>query len=191
MMPLVASFGGYLLLGSPFSWLEILLSIVSLFGVFLVASPDVVLSGNASQMDPRVDESKVVSLTMRVWAICVGLLGVCGSAAAFLCMSAIGKSERPLTVVNFFATLCTLFSCFGLLVVPGLKFEMPGDAWEWILLALSGISGFLMVRSSDFADLRFRQLTCGYSSNFSLPCLFKQQSPLWQSTWSIPRLLSP
>lgn len=134
-------------MGSPLSWLEILLSVVSLFGVLLVASPDVLLPDKASQTESLVvDDSNAVSSTMRIWAICVGMLGVCGSAAAFLCMSAIGKSESPLTVVNVFATLCSLLSFVGLVVVPGLKFQMPGDAWEWILLALSGLSGFLMVR---------------------------------------------
>lgn len=140
MMPLVASFGGYLLLGSPFSWLEISLSILSLFGVLLVASPDAVFPSSNNGAD-----SDAVDVTSRVWALCVGLLGVCGSAAAFLCMSAIGKTENPLTVVNYFAALCTVISCAALLVLPGLDFQTPGNVWEWVLLFFSGMSGFLMV----------------------------------------------
>lgn len=140
MMPLVASFGGYLLLGSPFSWLEIVLSILSLFGVLLVASPDAIFPSSDANTDPNA-----VDITSRVWALCVGLLGVCGSAAAFLCMSSIGKTENPLTVVNYFSALCTVVSFVALVVLPGLDFKTPGDVWEWLLLFFSGTSGFLMV----------------------------------------------
>lgn len=145
MMPLVASFGGFVLLGSPFSWLEILLSIISLVGVILVASPDALLSPSLTDANAAVLES--VDPTSRIWAICIGLIGVCGSAAAFLCMSYIGKTESPLTVVNYFAALCTLASCIALIVLPGLGFQAPGDGWEWWLLFFSGLSGFLMVSS--------------------------------------------
>lgn len=146
MMPLVASFGGYMLLGSPFSWVEILLSVVSLFGVLLVASPDALLpSGDDSVSLDAVDTPS------RVWALCVGLLGVCGPAAAFLCMSAIGKTESPLTVVNYFAALCTIISFVALIVLPGLDFRVPGDIWEWLLLFFSGMSGFLMVSIPNLA----------------------------------------
>lgn len=140
MMPLVASFAGYLLLGSPFSWVEILLSVLSLFGVLLVASPDALFPTTGADAGPDA-----VDVTSRIWALCVGLLGVCGSAAAFLCMSAVGKTEKPLTVVNYFAALCTVVSCIALILLPGLDFKMPGDAWEWLLLFFSGLSGFLMV----------------------------------------------
>lgn len=146
MMPLVASFGGYLLLGSPFSWLEILLSLISLFGVLLVASPDAFFT--TSETDAAMNDPNVVDMVSRIWALCVGLLGVCGSAAAFLCMSSIGKTENPLTVVNYFAALCTVVSCGALVVLPGLNFQTPGDAWEWLLLFFSGLSGFLMVSTS-------------------------------------------
>lgn len=146
MMPLVASFGGYLLLGSRFSWLETLLSIISLFGVLLVASPDTL--SPASKNDTTMNDPNVVDMVSRIWALCVGLLGVCGSAAAFLCMSSIGKTENPLTVVNYFAALCTVVSCGALVVLPGLSFQVPGDVWEWLLLVFSGLSGFLMVSTS-------------------------------------------
>ncbi|KUI56239.1 hypothetical protein VP1G_03653 [Cytospora mali] len=142
MMPLVASLGGYLLLGSPFSWLEILLSIVSLFGVLLVASPDAMFP--AAETDVTLNSPDAVNLVGRIWALCVGLLGVCGSAAAFLCMSVIGKTENPLTVVNYFAALCAVVSVVALIVLPGLGFQAPGNVWEWTLLLFSGLSGFLM-----------------------------------------------
>lgn len=142
MMPLVASFGGYLLLGSPISWLEILLSVVSLCGVLLVASPDAIFSATVDA--PATGGPDAVNLGSRIWALCVGLLGVCGSAAAFLCMSVIGKTENPLTVVNYFAALCTVVSVVALLVLPSLGFQAPGNVWEWTLLFSSGLSGFLM-----------------------------------------------
>lgn len=150
MMPLVAGFGGYLLLGSPISLVEILLSALSLFGVALVASPDAVFS--TPESDGLLDDVTVVNAMDRFWALCVGLLGVCGSAAAFLSMSAIGKTEDPLTVVNYFVAICTVVSCIALISLPGLGFQTPGDLWEWTLLFFSGLSGFLMV-SYPCADL--------------------------------------
>lgn len=143
MMPLVASFGGYLLLGSPISRVEIFLSALSLFGVVLVASPDALFLPPSS--DAALGDDASVTTVERLWALCVGLLGVCGSAAAFLSMSAIGKTENPLTVVNYFAAMCTVVSCIALIVLPGLGFQAPGDIWEWALLFFSGLSGFLMV----------------------------------------------
>lgn len=143
MMPLVASYGGYLLLGSPVTWVEILLSALSLLGVVLVASPDALFP--ASESDTTPGNIASVSSMERVWALCVGLVGVCGSAAAFLSMSAIGKTEDPLTVVNYFAAMCTVVSGVSLIVLPGLGFQAPGDIWEWTLLFFSGLSGFLMV----------------------------------------------
>lgn len=143
MMPLVASLGGYLFLGSTISWLEILLSIISLFGVLLVASPDAIFATPST--NPKTGELEPVDASSRVWAICIGLVGVCGSAAAFLCMSHIGKTESPLTVVNYFTALCTLASFIALTVLPGLGFHAPADMWEWALLFFSGLSGFFMV----------------------------------------------
>lgn len=143
MMPLVASFGGYLLLGSSISSVEVFLSVLSLFGVILVASPDALFP--ASESDATLSGTVAVGIVERVWALCVGLLGVCGSAAAFLSMSAIGKTENPLTVVNYFAAMCTVVSCAALIILPGLSFQAPGDIWEWALLFFSGLSGFLMV----------------------------------------------
>lgn len=205
-MPLVASFGGYLLLGSPISWLEILLSVVSLFGVLLVASPDAIFSATVDA--PATGGPDAVNLVSRIWALCVGLLGVCGSAAAFLCMSVIGKTENPLTVVNYFAALCTVVSVVALLVLPGLGFQAPGNVWEWALLFSSGLSGFLMVRTSFYyclgrgcndcitqrtnppfhlrhrADIRDSTSSC---SNSSSPCPCKPKSHWWPSTWSTLR----
>lgn len=143
MTPLVASFGGYLLLGSPFSWLEILLSIISLFGVLLVASADGLFP--AARTDVATNDLEAFDFTSRIWAICAGLVGVCGSAAAFLCMSFIGKTEGPLTVVNYFAALCALVSFIMLVALPGLSLQAPGGVRQWGLLFFSGLSGFLMV----------------------------------------------
>lgn len=193
MMPLVASFGGYLLLGSSFSWLEILLSIISLFGVLLVASPDAILP--ATNNDTVKGDPDAVNLVSRIWALCVGLLGVCGSAAAFLCMSVIGKTENPLTVVNYFAALCTVVSVVALIVLPGLGFQAPGNVWEWMLLFFSGLSGFLMVRSTTTVLVSTESTTMCYTqrhnslgasklfrliflcSNFSSPCPCRPKSP--------------
>lgn len=157
-MPLVASLGGYLVLGTSFSWLETLLSVVSLLGVVLVASPDVLFPSGAT--DDAAHDPEAVTIASRIGAICVGLVGVCGSAAAFLCMSALGKAESPLTVVNYFAALCMLVSCVALVVMPGLSFQAPRGGWEWALLFFSGVSGFCMV-SWNFAMTSTRtEMTC-------------------------------
>ncbi|CAN8097566.1 unnamed protein product [Discula destructiva] len=139
MMPLVASVGGYLLLGATISWLELVLSITSLVGVLLVSTPDALFAASE-----KIDSPEAVDFGPRLWAICVGLLGVCGAAAAYLAVSAIGKTESPLTVVNYYTAMCTVVSFAALLVLPGLGFQAPGDLWEWFLLIFSGLSGFLM-----------------------------------------------
>ncbi|KAJ0114067.1 hypothetical protein J7T55_007901 [Diaporthe amygdali] len=128
----------------------VILSLLSLSGVVLIAAPDAILPWSSSSKPVptppglTTDEA-TATVIKRLQALAVGLLGVCGSAAAFLSMSALGKAENPLTVVNYFAALCTAASLAGLFVLPGLGgFRVPGDWWEWVLLCFSGVSGFLM-----------------------------------------------
>lgn len=152
MMPLVAGLGGYLFLNSPLPRVQVVLSLLSLSGVVLIAAPDAILPWSLSSKpvptpSGLTTDEATATLIKRLQALAVGLLGVCGSAAAFLSMSGLGKAEDPLTVVNYFAALCTVASLAGLFVLPGLGgFRAPGDWWEWVLLCFSGISGFLMVR---------------------------------------------
>lgn len=186
-MPLVASLGGYVFLGSPVSRLEILLSIISLFGVLLVASPDVLLLAGTTEVAAK--EFDVVDVASRIWAVCIGLVGVCGSGAAFLCMSSIGKTERPLTVVNYLAAFCTLVSCVALIALPGLSFQLPGSVWEWGLLFFSGLSGFLMVSCINLNMTAIDMLTETSNSSSQCPCKLRNRSS--PSTWYTLRSCSP
>ncbi|KAI3392620.1 hypothetical protein diail_5438 [Diaporthe ilicicola] len=149
MTPLAASLGGYLFLNTPLPRTQAILSLVSLAGVLLVAAPDALLPSSPSAPTAAATtpagEAENTTVMNRIKALAVGPLGVCGSAAAFLAMSALGKAEDPLTVVNYFAALCAAASMAGLAVLPGLGgFRAPGDAMEWVLLFFSGMSGFLM-----------------------------------------------
>lgn len=153
MTPLAASLAGHLFLGHPLPPIQALLSLASLLGVFLVAAPDAILPSPALPRSPPSPAAPpagepIDKSTSRIQALAAGLLGVCGSAAAFLAMSSLGRAEDPLTVVNYFAALCAAASLAGLALIPGLGgFRAPGDGWEWVLLVFIGMSGFLMVRN--------------------------------------------
>ncbi|KAL1863870.1 hypothetical protein Daus18300_008019 [Diaporthe australafricana] len=149
MTPLAASLAGHLFLNHPLPLTQTFLSLVSLLGVLLVAAPDAILPSPAPSAAAPAGETIDTSTSSRIQALAAGLLGVCGSATAFLAMSSLGKGEDTLTVVNYFAALCAAASLAALAVMPGLGgFRAPGDGWEWVLWVFSGMSGFLMAERS-------------------------------------------
>ncbi|KAH9207372.1 hypothetical protein DL95DRAFT_313806 [Leptodontidium sp. 2 PMI_412] len=139
LTPMLASFAGHFLLQLPFSFPEKLASAFPLVGVLLVASPWSLPAGSPNS-DPNTNP-----ILFRLSALGIGLIGVCGSAAAFLSMQALGKRENPLIVVNGFVALCCTISLVSLAIFPTLGgFVIPQNAGELFLLVLSAVCGFAM-----------------------------------------------
>jgi drug/metabolite transporter (DMT)-like permease len=100
---------------------EAALVLTSLLGVVLVARPSVLFGGEASGLD--------------MVAVAVALLGAMFSAAAYVTVRKLGRTEHPLVIVFYF-TLVTVPAS-----LPGM---MAGAVWptpaEWLVLLGVGVA---------------------------------------------------
>ncbi|KAI9781807.1 MAG: hypothetical protein M1835_004180 [Candelina submexicana] len=160
LAPIVACWACSILLKEPFTRVEQIAGLISLFGVFLIARPFSTTSktsiplanGNADSTpvtngtSQPIDSLDVRHITQsqRLGAVGVGLIGVCGAASAYTTIRWIGKRAHPLISVNYFAVWCTIVSTISLLILPNIGFKLPGSAEEWFYLIFLGICGFAM-----------------------------------------------
>jgi drug/metabolite transporter (DMT)-like permease len=165
LAPCVAGFACYVLMGERFTKVELVASIISLFGVILIARPtsffhlgtpevasDVAQNSTTSSHDFHIPNPTTVQ---RLSAVGVSLLGVLGAAGAYTTIRWIGKRAHPLISVNYFAVWCTLVSTTALTVstfAPGtsplhsdaLHFKLPSSFRQWGMLFALGTCGFIM-----------------------------------------------
>ncbi|KAF3905766.1 hypothetical protein AA313_de0203454 [Arthrobotrys entomopaga] len=138
---------------------------ISLMGVLLISRPTSLfyltddeddnsdkisgVSGSGgTEPSPAQDGIKVrlreITSAQRFTAVMVALFGVLGAATAYTTIRWIGKRAHPLISVNYFSAYCALVSCLGLLIIPGIGFQMPHNLIQWVLLFGIGICGFCM-----------------------------------------------
>jgi len=131
-------------------------TLISLLGVILIAQPTALFShaspdstvadGTSDGITTRAGASGVHNITpeQRVGAVCVALVGVLGSAAAFTAMRSIGKRAHPLLSVNYFSVCCLVVSGLAMAVLPSVPFLLPQSPKEWLYLVFLGVCGFTM-----------------------------------------------
>ena len=88
--------------------------------------------------------SDPVTSAQRLRAVGVALIGVLGAASAYTTIRWIGKRAHPLISVNYFAAWTMIVSTTALIAVPGVDFQLPANARQWIYLVFLGICGFVM-----------------------------------------------
>ena len=119
-------------------------ALISFLGVTLIARPTAFFRHTAPQA-PSADATgdtgpgkhtqggahsyDAVSSHQRLIAVCVGLVGVLGSAMAFTTMRWIGKKAHPLLSVNYFSVCCCLVAALAMTVIPSIDFLLP-PGWE-------------------------------------------------------------
>jgi drug/metabolite transporter (DMT)-like permease len=162
LAPMVAAWACSVFMKTSFTKTQQIGFVISLLGVVLIAqpfhftsasqaitgpssnsttSPETTSNSTETSDLPHVHE---VTPSEHIFAVFVGLTGVCGAACAYTTISWIGKRAHPLISVNYFATWCTFVSAIALIAVPSVKFRLPSGVWEWTLMAFLGISGFVM-----------------------------------------------
>jgi len=155
LAPSLSCLACYFLLKEPFTRMEQIGTVVSLLGVILIAQPTALFShaspdstaadGTADGIAARAADSiHHVTPGQRVGAVCVSLVGVVGSAAAFTAMRSIGKRAHPLLSVNYFSVCCLLVSGMAMAVLPSVPFLLPQSLKEWLYLVFLGVCGFTM-----------------------------------------------
>lgn len=152
-------------LREPFTYNEALAGLLAFCGVLCVARPpwlfpnkaidpitgkphaevfvaDVVtyVVHNAPAKAPTVP----ISPSQRMLAIAIAILGALGASTAYATIRVIGKRSHSLISVNYFAAIATLGSTLIILIHPDLHFVIPRDASQWGLIAIIGLTGFLL-----------------------------------------------
>ncbi|KAJ0125045.1 hypothetical protein J7T55_006389 [Diaporthe amygdali] len=171
LTPSIVGFYSAIFLRQPYTRKEQLASLIALAGVVFIARPSF-LFGNLSHNDPSTPPTVIISpvsdvvggehttapqsaeenanAANRLTGILLALLSAFGGAGAFIAIRAIGDRCQVLTTTNFFAACCTFISATALAVAPvigydqpHIRFGLPHDARQWILVSMITVCGFL------------------------------------------------
>lgn len=91
----------FLILKEPYTRLEGIVGITSLFGVVLIAKPTFLFP--ARILDPDNPLRKITP-EQRTFAVFVALIGVCGAATAYLIIRLIGKRASATHSILYYST---------------------------------------------------------------------------------------
>ena len=145
LVPIVTAWACSVFLGQAFTRKEFLAGIVAFTGVVIIAHPPWLFGNVHDDLHPKeptgIDK---VTPAQRFFAILVALLGVVGASGAFTTIRIIGHRAHALVSVNYFAFVATTGSAIALLVIPGIGFQKPQSAREWILHVGLGVFGFAL-----------------------------------------------
>lgn len=107
-------------LGEAIGSKEVTVTVMSLAGVVLVARPTFLFGASAEALDPV--------------AVGIALLGAVMSAAAYVTVRRLGRTDDPMVIVFWFAAFSTVASLPALVMNP----VMP-RGWQWLLLGALGV----------------------------------------------------
>jgi drug/metabolite transporter (DMT)-like permease len=145
LVPIVTAWACSVFLGQIFTRKELFAGIVALIGVVVIAHPPWLFGEVDDELHPKkptgIDK---VTPAQRLIAIVVSIIGVAGASGAYTTIRVIGDRAHALMSVNYFALLATLGSTIALLALPGIGFQKPKTAREWILLISMGVLGFVL-----------------------------------------------
>jgi drug/metabolite transporter (DMT)-like permease len=160
LSPIVACYAcSFLMPNEPFTRKQQLAGLISLVGVVLIARPfssgritgevevPPEISPGNSTMNMTLSDNDVaegLGAMHHLMAAGFGLLGVFGSACAFVTIRLIGSRAHPLVSVTYFSTYATLVSVIAMIAIPSVSFRVPGNLTEWGLLIGLGVTGFTM-----------------------------------------------
>ncbi|KAL4975455.1 hypothetical protein BDW66DRAFT_151918 [Aspergillus desertorum] len=134
--------------GEVFTHKQQLAGFVSLIGVVLIARPFAFLQpapgNNADSIGAGSENSGDADQGHRVMAVIMGMMGVLGASSAYASIRMIGQRCHPLVSVTYFSLVTTVVSAIAIVSLPSISLELPGTLWEWTLLILLGVCGFLL-----------------------------------------------
>ncbi|KAF2995398.1 hypothetical protein E8E13_004590 [Curvularia kusanoi] len=163
MIPTLTALVCFIWLREPFTIREACAALIAFSGVLLVARPTWLFPN--PPVDPITGEPEAnvltfmipasaatahaktpvpVSPTQRTLAVLAAILGSFGASMAYASIRVIGKRAHSLISVNYFAAIATVGSAAILLIHPDLHFVMPESAGQWGLIAIIGLTGFLL-----------------------------------------------
>jgi drug/metabolite transporter (DMT)-like permease len=160
IVPTMTAFVCFIWLREPFTAREATAGLIAFAGVLFVARPPWLFP--SPPRDPITGKPEpeaaviealfsataaapgTVSSTQRTVATLVAIVGALGASVAYATIRVIGKRAHSLISVNYFAGIATLGSALVLLVHPDLHFVIPRGLTQWSLIAVIGLTGFLL-----------------------------------------------
>lgn len=161
LVPTITALVCFIWLREPFTIREALAALIAFSGVLLVARPTwlfpnppvdpitgepepsmlsfIVGASNAPATTPAP-----ISPQQRTLAVLAAIMSAFGASTAYATIRVIGTRAHSLISVNYFAAIATVGSALGLLIHPDLHFVMPESATQWGLIAIIGLTGFLL-----------------------------------------------
>jgi drug/metabolite transporter (DMT)-like permease len=152
----MTAFVCFVWLREPFTVREATAGLIAFAGVLFVARPpwlfpspprDPITGKPEAVIDALFSTAAppgTVSSTQRTLATLVAIVGAFGASIAYATIRVIGKRAHSLISVNYFAGIATLGSALILLVHPDLHFVIPRGLTQWSLIAIIGLTGFLL-----------------------------------------------
>lgn len=146
LVPIVTAWACSIVLTQPFTRQELMAGLLALSGIVIIAQPPWIFGEVNDGLHPKKPNTDLDKITpaQRFLAIVVSLLGVLGASGAYTTIRIIGNRAHALMSVGYFALLASLGSGIALLAIPGIGFQMPRSAREWILLVAMGVFGFIL-----------------------------------------------
>lgn len=140
LAPTVTSFMAFIFLGERFTKVEAIGGLVAFFGVLLIAKPHALMA-IFQELVPDSDDS---TGGKRIIGSCFAFASTFGTGAAMCAIRKIGFHAHPLFMVSIYALFTTVASFIGIIIIPGLSFQIPHTGTQWGLLAAIGVTGFFM-----------------------------------------------
>lgn len=144
LAPTVTSFMAYLFLGERFTKVEAIGGFVAFFGVILIAKPHFLLSLFSSNDNNDINNDSLDNLNLKLIGSCFAFFSTFGTAIAMCSIRKIGFNAHPLFMVSTYALFTAVVSFLGIILLPGLSFQIPHTLKQWSLLTAIGITGFIM-----------------------------------------------
>lgn len=143
LTPAVTAVFAWYFLNEPLLPIEIVAGFFALAGVTIISKPSFLFKYFQHSPDFTKGDDNGIPEAMRIRAVLVALLGVCGASSVYIVIRKIGRRAHALIFVSYFSMWSLVVSTVGLLCTPGLGFVFPRTLTEWSLLFLLGIFGFL------------------------------------------------
>ncbi|QPG77356.1 hypothetical protein FOA43_004768 [Brettanomyces nanus] len=157
LSPIITSLMAYFFLRERFTRAEAVGGMLAFVGVIFISRPsflfgdvgtDSITAGteagvtSSAEGDGRLLETN--NPTLRLLGSFLALSATFGTGIAMCCIRKIAFHAHALLTVSFFALITVIVSFFGIILTPGLTFEIPRNTRQWVLLIALGVAGFIM-----------------------------------------------
>ncbi|ODV86863.1 hypothetical protein CANARDRAFT_27238 [[Candida] arabinofermentans NRRL YB-2248] len=149
LSPTVTSLMAYIFLKERFTRIEAIGGSIAFIGVILISRPSFLFGEYESNREANPDSSpgrevETSSSSLRLLGSTSALLSTFGTGIAMCSIRKISFNAKPLLTVSFYSMTTVILSFLGIVLIPGLSFQIPHTTKQWTLLGIIGFVGFIM-----------------------------------------------